>query len=165
MKNRIVPTFELAFESTKESTGFLVWRVSNLWQQKVREKLDPHGITHVQFLLLNCLAALNKNQSFAITQKMLADFSGCDKMMTSKVLRTLEGRKLVQRKDHHADTRSKSLLLTAKGMELLQQASEAFKLAEAEVFESLGKKEKGFGKKLRKVIQQQTAEIKSGKIS
>jgi DNA-binding MarR family transcriptional regulator len=161
MKNRIVPGFELAFESPGNSTGFSVWQLSNLWQRKIRERLDPHGVTHVQFLLLNCLAALNKNQPYAITQRMLSAFSGCDKMMTSKVLRTLESRKLVQRKNHHSDTRSRSLLLTAKGMEVLQQATASFHLAEAEVFESLGKKEKGFVKKLRKLVHQHNTDSSS----
>jgi DNA-binding MarR family transcriptional regulator len=161
MKNRIVPDFELAFENPGNSTGFSVWQLSNLWQRKLRERLDSHGVTHVQFLLLNCLAALNKNQPYAITQRMLSAFSGCDKMMTSKVLRTLESRKLVQRKNHHSDTRSRSLLLTAKGMEVLQQATASFQLAEAEVFESLGKKEKGFGKKLRKLVRQYNTESNS----
>jgi DNA-binding MarR family transcriptional regulator len=161
MKNRIVPDFELAFENPGNSTGFSVWQLSNLWQRKLRERLDSHGVTHVQFLLLNCLAALNKNQPYAITQRMLSAFSGCDKMMASKVLRTLESRKLVQRKNHHSDTRSRSLLLTAKGMEVLQQATASFQLAEAEVFESLGKKEKGFGKKLRKLVRQHNTETNS----
>lgn len=156
MKNRIVPGFELAFENPGNSNGFSLWQLSNLWQRKLRERLDPHGVTHVQFLLLNCLAVLNKNQQYAITQRMLSSFSGCDKMMTSKVLRTLENRKLIQRKNHHSDTRSKSLLLTTKGMEVLQLATESFQLAETEVFECLGKKEKGFGKKLRKILQHQT---------
>lgn len=161
MKNRIVPDFELAFENPGNSTGFSVWQLSNLWQRKLRERLDSHGVTHVQFLLLNCLAALNKNQPYAITQRMLSAFSGCDKMMASKVLRTLESRKLVQRKNHHSDTRSRSLLLTAKGMEVLKQATASFQLAEAEVFESLGKKEKGFGKKLRKLVRQHNTETNS----
>ena len=151
MKNRIVPAFELVFDNPSESLGFSVWRTANLWQRKVKEKLDPHGITHVQFLLLNCLAALNKNQSFAITQKMLADYSGCDKMMTSKVLRTLEQRKWVYRKDHHSDTRSKSLLLTSKGMEILEQSSRAFLEAEKAFFKCIAKKEEGFAKRLRKL--------------
>jgi len=36
MKNRIVPGFELAFESPGNSTGFSVWQLSNLWQRKIR---------------------------------------------------------------------------------------------------------------------------------
>jgi DNA-binding MarR family transcriptional regulator len=151
MKNRLVPQFDLAFEHPDESAGFMVWKTANLWQRKIKEQLDPLGLTPVQFLLLNSLATLNKNQTFAITQKMLSDFSGCDKMMTSKVLRSLEDKKLVQRKNHHSDTRSISLLLTTKGMDLLQLATPAFSLAEKLFFETLKKKESKFSKHLKKL--------------
>jgi DNA-binding MarR family transcriptional regulator len=151
MKNRLVPQFDLAFEHPDESAGFLVWKTANTWQRKIKEQLDPVGLTPVQFLLLNSLAALNKNQSLAITQKMLSDYSGCDKMMTSKVLRSLEEKKLVQRKNHHSDTRSFSLLLTTKGMDLLQLATPAFSLAEKAFFDTLKKKESKFSKHLKKL--------------
>ncbi len=151
MKKRLVPDFDLAFESPSESIGFSIWNTTNLWQRKIKEKLDPHGITHVQFLLLNTLASLNKDADRAITQRMVAQHSGCDKMMVSKVLRTLEEKKLILRKDHASDTRSKSLLITTKGMELLKQASPAFLQAEVLFFESLGKKEKSFSKRIRKI--------------
>jgi DNA-binding MarR family transcriptional regulator len=82
---------------------------------------------------------------------MVSVHSGCDKMMVSKVLRTLEEKKLILRKDHVSDTRSKSLLITTKGMDLLKVATPAFLQAESLFFESLGKKEKSFSKRLRKI--------------
>jgi DNA-binding MarR family transcriptional regulator len=151
MKKRLVPDFELAFESPKETLGFSIWNTTNLWQRKIKEKLDPLGITHVQFLLLNSLASLNKDADRSITQRMVAQQSGCDKMMVSKVLRTLEDKKLLQRKDHASDTRSKSLLITTKGMELLKEATPLFLQAESAFFDSLGKKEKPFHKRIRKI--------------
>ena len=78
MKKRLVPDFELAFESPKETLGFSIWNTTNLWQRKIKEKLDPLGITHVQFLLLNSLASLNKDADRSITQRMVAEQSGCD---------------------------------------------------------------------------------------
>jgi DNA-binding MarR family transcriptional regulator len=82
---------------------------------------------------------------------MVSVHSGCDKMMVSKVLRTLEEKKLILRKDHVSDTRSKSLLITTKGMELLKQATPDFLQAESLFFDSLGKKEKSFSKRVRKI--------------
>jgi DNA-binding MarR family transcriptional regulator len=151
MKTRLIPEFTLAFEDPTDSLGFSIWKTALLWQKAVKERLDPVGITHVQFLLLNSLATLNKNQNLAITQRMLSDHSGCDKMMTSKVLRTLEERKLVYRKNHHSDTRSWSLLLSTKGLEVLRDATAAFTEAENAFFEFLGKKERGFSKRIRKL--------------
>jgi DNA-binding MarR family transcriptional regulator len=97
------------------------------------------------------LASLNKDADRSITQRMVSVHSGCDKMMVSKVLRTLEEKKLILRKDHVSDTRSKSLLITTKGMDLLKAATPAFLQAESLFFESLGKKEKSFSKRIRKI--------------
>lgn len=151
MKKRLLPDFDLAFDSPSDSTGFTIWKTTNLWQRKIKEKLDPIGITHVQFLLLNSLASLNKQADRSITQSMVAKHAGCDKMMASKVLRTLEEKKYLHRNSHASDTRSKSLLITTKGMELLKLATPAFIQADAAFFESLGKKEKTFNKRLRKI--------------
>lgn len=161
MKTRLVPEFTLAFEDPADSLGFSIWKTALLWQKAVKERLDPIGITHVQFLLLNSLAALNKNQNLAITQRMLSDHSGCDKMMTSKVLRTLEERKLVYRKHHHSDTRSWSLLLSTKGLDVLQRATAAFSEAESAFFEYLGKKERGFSKRIRKLNKVHQGDLKT----
>lgn len=153
MKKRLVPDFELAFEHADELTGFQLWKVANLWQRKMKESLDPLGITPVQFLLLNSIATLNNQQSGAITQNRLAEFADCDKMMVSKVLRTLEERKLVERRAHHSDTRSRSLFITNKGMELLRAASPVLLQTEAAFFEALGKKEKNLQKRFAKLLR------------
>ncbi|MEX1188278.1 MAG: MarR family transcriptional regulator [Bacteroidia bacterium] len=162
MKKRLKPEFSLAFENASESTGFLFWQLTNLWQRKMKESFDPLGLTHVQFLLLNSLATLNKNEDKVVTQMMLSVYSGCDKMMVSKVLRTLEEKKLVMRKDHHSDSRSKSLLLTPKGMQLLEQATIVFTESEAEFFKPLKGKEKDVEKRMKKLLKQ---ERKKGKDS
>ncbi len=154
MKKRLKPEFSLAFENASESTGFLFWQLTNLWQRNMKEKFDPLALTHVQFLLLNSMAALNKNEDKVVTQMALANHSGCDKMMVSKVLRTLEEKKLVMRKNHHSDSRSKSLLLTTKGMELLKQATEIYNASEAEFFKPLKGKEKDVEKRIKKLLKQ-----------
>ncbi|MFM2286427.1 MAG: hypothetical protein RLZZ543_1924 [Bacteroidota bacterium] len=161
MKKRLVPTFDLAFEDPSDSTGFLVWQVTNLWQRKMKICLDPLGLTHVQFLLLNALATLNKTSTTAITQMMVANHANCDKMMTSKVLRTLEDRKFIMRKPHHMDTRSRSLLITPRGMELIEKATPVFKAAEEEFFKSLKSKQKSVDKRMKKVIKINRKALKS----
>jgi len=152
MKKRLVPTFNLAFEDPLELTGFLIWQTTNLWQRRMKEKLDPIGLTHVQFLLLNSIATLNKTADRPISQMDVANHAHCDKMMASKVLRLLEERHLVMRKPHQLDTRSKSLLITTKGMELLQKATPVLLEMEAQFFKSLKSKEKSVAKRLRKLI-------------
>ncbi len=40
----------------EESTGFLFWQITNLWQKRIRENLLILDLTHVQFVLLASLA-------------------------------------------------------------------------------------------------------------
>lgn len=155
MKKRLKPEFELAFEDAAQSTGFLFWQLNNLWQRKFREHFDKLGLTHVQFLLLNSLAAIHKTDDKPVTQAALSEHSGCDKMMVSKVIRSLEDKKLVMRKAHHADSRSITILLSTKGMDLLKQATALFSEMESEFFKPLKGKEKDVEKRIRKMLRKQ----------
>lgn len=156
MKKRLKPEFSLAFETASESTGYLFWQLTNLWQRKIKEVFDPIDLTHVQFLLLNSLAVLNKNEDKVVTQMNLSNHSGCDKMMVSKVLRTLEEKKLIIRKAHHMDSRSRSILLTKKGLELLETATTIFNTSEKEFFKPLKGKEKDVEKRIKKLLKKES---------
>jgi DNA-binding MarR family transcriptional regulator len=100
----------------------LLWQVTMLWQRKIKKGLDTIDITHTQFVLLASLAwLLNKNDS--VTQTAIADHSKTDRMMVSKVLRTLQQKGFVQRQEHVTDTRAKTIWLTPKGETVLQKAN------------------------------------------
>ena len=51
------------------SPGLMLWRVTNAWQRTVRAALAPFGLTHVQFVLLAVLTAMDP--SVAVTQRGL----------------------------------------------------------------------------------------------
>ncbi len=108
-------------EQPEESSGFLLWRVTNLWQREIRKALVPHGITHSQFVLMasaHWLALQGKE----VTQVLLSDHTDIDPMTTSTVLRTLQQKGLVVRKEHATDTRAKTVALTEKGKEVIKKA-------------------------------------------
>ena len=42
---------DTAFADPEESTGLLLWQVTNRWQAAQRAALQPFGLTHVQFVL------------------------------------------------------------------------------------------------------------------
>ncbi|MGA7719963.1 MAG: hypothetical protein WCA84_02175 [Ignavibacteriaceae bacterium] len=60
----------------EESTGFLLWQVTNLWQREIKKALSIYGLTHSQFVLLASIlwfAQKKKIQpkfSFQSTQKL-----------------------------------------------------------------------------------------------
>lgn len=117
MKNKI----EYSHNDSNESIGFLLWQLHMFWQRKIKAELDKLDITHTQFVLLSVLAWLSQLQDI-VTQTDIATHSKTDRMMVSKVLRTLESKKFITRSDNKKDTRIKMISLTKKGTNILQQA-------------------------------------------
>jgi DNA-binding MarR family transcriptional regulator len=109
------------FKSPEDSPGYLLGQLTMLWQRKQKKVLDPLNLTQTQFALLAALGWLLKN-SDTVTQVDIANQSNADRMMVSKVLRTLEEKGFLTRKEHETDTRAKTIRLTANGEVVLQKA-------------------------------------------
>ena len=122
-----------AYEQPEESTGYLLWQVTMGWHLRMNQHLRPLGLTLTQFSLLAGLYWLSR-QGEAVTQQRLADYAHTDKMMTSKVLQTLERKGLVERHRHGHDGRAKQLQLTDAGESLLRQAHAVMEPADARFF-------------------------------
>lgn len=104
-------SLESNYSDRNESPGFLLWRVSNRWQQQIRKALKPHDLTHVQFVLLAVLAS----EAEPMSQNALAAAAGTDRMMTSQVLRVLKERGLVYRQPDTVDRRAMQIIITPAG--------------------------------------------------
>ncbi|WP_027347264.1 MarR family winged helix-turn-helix transcriptional regulator [Hamadaea tsunoensis] len=130
------------FDTADESTGLLLWQVTNRWQAAQRAALKPLGLTHVQFVLLAALTYLG--ESGTVTQKALADMAATDPMMTSQVLRTLESRGLVHRPPHPQDRRARALAVTDEGRDLANRAVVAAEACDQAFFAALGDDRAGF---------------------
>ncbi|RAG82219.1 MarR family transcriptional regulator [Streptacidiphilus pinicola] len=124
------------FASAEDSPGLLLWQVTNRWQAAQRAALRPYGLTHVQFVLLAALTHLGA--AGPVTQKALADRAATDPMMTSQVLRALEGQGLVARLPHPHDKRARALEVTVEGRALANRAVMAVEGCDAEFFAALG---------------------------
>jgi DNA-binding MarR family transcriptional regulator len=124
---------EFHFKSPEESPGYLLGQITTLWQRKQKRALDPLDLTQTQFVLLTALAWLSKEND-NVTQIDIANQGNADRMMVSKVLRTLEAKKFVTRKEHQTDTRAKSISLTSSGASVLQKALTAVENADLEFF-------------------------------
>jgi DNA-binding MarR family transcriptional regulator len=134
---------QTSFDSAEDSPGFLLWQVGNVWQRRQREALAPLELTHVQFVLLASLAYLGKNLE-PVTQIALAQHAQTDPMMTSQVLRTLEGKGLLERIPHPTDARAKSLKITHTGLELANRAVVVVEQMDRAFFAVLGEEVRGF---------------------
>lgn len=128
---------EFPFKSPEESSGYLLWQVTMLWQRAMKRELDKLDITHTQFVLMAALGWLSK-EGGNVTQIDIANHSNTDRMMVSKVLRTLEDKKVIKRKDHPVDTRAKVISLTSSGEELLLSALKVVGEVDNAFFDTLG---------------------------
>jgi DNA-binding MarR family transcriptional regulator len=131
-----VSGLETEFTDAGDSTGLLLWRVTNSWQAAIRAGLAPHGLTHVQFVLLASLAWLGPDAE--VTQTALAGFARTDIMMTSQVLRALEAKGLVTRERHPDDGRARIIRATAEGVALANRANRDVERIDREFFGRLG---------------------------
>ncbi|CAN5870731.1 MarR family transcriptional regulator [soil metagenome] len=118
------------------STGFLLWQAGNAWQRKIKSVLDPIGITHVQFLLLDALDHLG-GLKHPVSQVTLSRVAGTDVMMTSKVIRLLEKKKLITRKVSKTDARIYLLEMTREGSRVIVKAKDLVGETEEKIFTKL----------------------------
>ena len=140
-----------------DSPGFLLWQVTALWQRQVSRALRPHDLTQVQFAILASVLWLTRRED-DVTQARLAAHARLDVTMTSQVLRTLEARRLLDRRAHPSDTRAKVLRLTAAGRALALKAVPDVEAADAAFFAALGAGGPDFNRRLRALIEGATSD-------
>lgn len=140
-------------DHAEESTGFLLWQVTNLWQREIKKALEVYEITHSQFVLLASIHWLTLHNQ-EITQVVLSDHTKIDPMTTSTVLRTLQQKGLVQRQEHRTDTRAKTVALTANGIELIKKAVVTVERFDQEFFSTLEKQKMVFNQQLLRLLVQ-----------
>jgi DNA-binding MarR family transcriptional regulator len=138
--------------SPARSTGYLLWQAVNRWQRRQKKALQPFGLTPVQFLLLAGLRDLEDRDGAPVTQIALARHCRTDPMMTSQVLRALEGEELVARQAHDGDGRAVALAITARGRALARRAVEAVAKSDAAFFAALGGDVPAFGDALSLLV-------------
>lgn len=141
------------FKSPNDSPGFLLGQVTMLWQRKLKRVLDPFDLTHTQFVLLAALGWLSKNNN-SVTQVDIARQSNADRMMVSKVLRTLEEKDFITRQENEKDTRAKTIRLTAKGEKVLQKSIIEVENADIEFFATIKTKLSLFNNNMLQLIDQ-----------
>jgi DNA-binding MarR family transcriptional regulator len=149
-KNKKLP---FAKKEAEDSTGFLIWQVTTLWQREVGRALRPLELTQVQFVLLASLLWLSKTEK-SITQIRLARHAKLDVMMCSQVLRVLEKRKWIRRLSHPSDTRAKQLELTSEGERLCFSAVPLVEKVDELFFAGDALKQKELNQTLQVILQQ-----------
>ncbi|MEM9671052.1 MAG: MarR family winged helix-turn-helix transcriptional regulator [Cyclobacteriaceae bacterium] len=142
------------FKKPEENSGFLLWQVTMHWQRQMKQGLDKIGLTHTQFVLLAALQWLSQELS-EVNQIDVANHAQVDKMMTSKVVKTLLDKQLVKIKANERDKRAKPLVLTRQGKKTLEDALAIVRRVDTKFFLPLQNKEGDYQHIMRLLLKEQ----------
>ncbi|MBS5080518.1 MAG: winged helix-turn-helix transcriptional regulator [Clostridiales bacterium] len=130
-------------DNSEEATGLLFMRTYNKWHGEIKKQLRAIGITHPQFVILTTIGYSLQYEP-EVTQIMIARMAGMDVMSVSQIINLLEKKGLITRKEHSKDTRAKSVYITTKGQDILNNALPIVESIDIKFFGALGKNEKVF---------------------
>ncbi|MES2608483.1 MAG: winged helix DNA-binding protein [Pseudomonadota bacterium] len=137
------------FDRPEDSPGFLLWQTMITWQRLIKKALEPHDISHAQFVIMALLLWL-KEHNHETTQVVIATYSKLDKMTVSSSLKKLACDGLVVRVEHNIDTRAKCVSLTNKGKMLICKIIPLVKKIDHDFFEIIAQNEQ---KTLMQILQ------------
>lgn len=129
------------FKTPDKSPGYLLWRVSLAWRGLIENALKEYGLTHPQFVVLAATAWLTQDNKHT-TQIEIARAAGLDPNTLSQVIRGLEHKHLIKRKQW-LDERSKNPVLTEEGKKRLSLALPAVEKVDVHFFSILNNEEQG----------------------
>lgn len=140
-------------EKPEDSSGFLLWQVTNLWQREIKKALEEYNITHSQFVLMASIHWLMIHKQ-EVTQIILSAHTKIDPMTTSTVLRTLQQKSFIARQEHATDTRAKVVVLTDLGKKIIKKAIVTVEDFDRKFFSVAGVKTKDLNQNLIAVLEQ-----------
>ncbi len=126
-------------QGPERSPGFLLWHISTSWRGSIETVLKELNLTHPQFVVLATLGWLTRNGDL-VTQAAVGKMASLDPNTTSQILKGLEKKKLIKRKQS-SDGRVKNPLLTSKGSEVLTTALPIVEARDAQFFNKISTKE------------------------
>lgn len=126
-------------KQSQTTKGFALWQLSNQWQRGINNVLKSYDLTHVQYILIEGTIQLSEIYN-NVTQNNIANHANANTMMTSKVLRSLQDKGLIIRKDHETDSRANVIDVTKEGRSLYRKVSKSVKVYDDQFFSSLGSK-------------------------
>jgi len=124
---------EHLLDKVRTAPGFLLWQIEMCWQRIINKVLIEQDLTYTQFIVLSIcgwLTTTNKN----VYQHQVAKHSKIDRMMTSRILASLEKKEYVRRIKIDGDARAKLVLLSPKGQKALDLSLKSVSEMEANFF-------------------------------
>lgn len=140
-------TADAARELLWARPGFLVRRLHQIHVAMFFEECKSQNITPVQYGVLTALSVLPE-----VDQTRLAQEVGLDRTTTADVVRRLEERGLLERRENPADRRSRLLQLTAGGRVVVDALRGGMARAQERLLEPLQPAERAMFMHLLKIL-------------
>ena len=115
--------------------GILIWQTSNVWQSNLRKILKDYEISLNEYLILETIFKLYKTNKNISQIEITKNTSIVTSVVSSK-LTFLEDKKLIKRL-HSGDNRSKKIILTKNGSDLVEILIKDIERIEKNFFEKL----------------------------
>ena len=128
-------------EKANDSSGFLLWQVTTLWQREIKSELEKINLSHSAFVILASLLWFEE-QKIIPTQTTIINHTKLDKMTVSKTLKQLVSYDFVGRFENENDTRAKNIVLTEFGRNLSIEAVQKIEKIDTKFFTKLSSDEK-----------------------
>ena len=119
-----------------DDVGYLIWRITKYWQRGKHKMLDEFGLTSSQMEMLGAIYHMSK-QNIEATQIVLSQETYIDPMTTSTILRNLEKKGLISRRESTTDTRARIVEVTNAGADLFTKAIAKVKGRQQMLFENI----------------------------
>tara|TARA_Y100001970_G_C13697808_1_gene585661 strand:- start:103 stop:564 length:462 start_codon:yes stop_codon:yes gene_type:complete len=130
--------------------SILIWKCSNLWHSKVRQILRKSNLTLNEYLILETLYKVSKNQE-NITQQVICKNSSIDRSVVSLKINSLEEKKLLIR-SQPTDKRSYNLNLTNNGILIVESLINSIENQENLIYDKLGSEIFNFTNSLKLIL-------------
>ena len=139
------------YKKADDSAGFLLWKITALWQKELAGVLGEFGITQTQYAILASLKWFEEKNE-PTTQTHLVDHTKIDKMTVSKAIRNLEQDGFVVREQSSSDSRATNVRFTTQGKKIIHKAIIAIENADEEFFSCLSDKQLDVYKSLTSTV-------------
>ncbi|HSW48125.1 MAG TPA: MarR family winged helix-turn-helix transcriptional regulator [Candidatus Saccharimonadales bacterium] len=139
-------------KKAEDSSGFLLWQVTSLWQRSLNRLLKKHKLTQPQYVVLASVQWLSLSSPH-VTQSDISSHAKMDKMLVSNLVKTLESKKLINRFPSKQDTRANIIVPTQVGIKLLTSAVKEVEGFDRHFVSPLGKEVAKFNSYLLKLIE------------
>lgn len=139
-------------DTTRPTTGSLVWHLAMRWRAEVDRAVAPFGLTHAQYSALASLHAMSERDETP-TQRQLADYTTLQPIYVSKLVRVLEAEGHITRQPDSDDSRAVRLALTGAGRETIIVAREIVRALDHKLTEPIGGSEGARTRELAGVLR------------